>query len=305
MPRQMIVAVGNIKGGVGKTTLAVNFAISEAARGQDVLLIDGDEQGTARAFTQLRAQVLGAPGYTAVALHGSELRTQIRLLQSKYGQMMVDIGGRDNSSLRAALTVADHPRRSGSAGHLRCLVLDPLSDLIRDAREINLQLRAVVVLNAADALGKDNREAAAIIREKAGFEYFAPPIVRRKAFRNAAAAGPSVLEMCRPDEKAVTELNLLASYVFGYAGDISELSHGHRKASLSQDNGERQKSREVHSSPSRAHVGSGRRGTLRSDPDPVPEELIGSDRSSGEKERLNRSSWLRYAATKELDREEL
>ena len=61
------IAVGNVKGGVDKTTLAVNLTIYEALRGTDVLLIDGDEQGTARAFTQLRAETLGVPGYTAVS----------------------------------------------------------------------------------------------------------------------------------------------------------------------------------------------------------------------------------------------
>ena len=70
-----IIAVGNVKGGVGKTTLAVNLAICEALSGHDVLLMDGDEQGTARAFTQLRAEQLSAPGSTAVSLQGAEIRT--------------------------------------------------------------------------------------------------------------------------------------------------------------------------------------------------------------------------------------
>ncbi len=43
------------------------------------------------------------------------------------------------------------------------------------------------VLNAADAQGRNNEEAATIIREKETFEYFPHPILRRKAFRNAAA----------------------------------------------------------------------------------------------------------------------
>ncbi|MGA8598405.1 MAG: AAA family ATPase [Bryobacteraceae bacterium] len=59
--KALIVTVGNVKGGVGKTTLAVNLAISQALRNKDVLLVDGDEQGTARAFTQLRAEELGEP----------------------------------------------------------------------------------------------------------------------------------------------------------------------------------------------------------------------------------------------------
>src|SRR5690242_14361200 len=83
------IAVGNVKGGVGKTTLAVNLTICEVLCGRDVLLIDGDEQGTARAFTQLRAEALGAPGYTAVSLHGAEIRTQIRQLRNKYERIVI------------------------------------------------------------------------------------------------------------------------------------------------------------------------------------------------------------------------
>ena len=50
---------------------AVNLAISHAQRGCDVLLVDGDEQRTARASTQLRADMLGAPGYASVSLRGA------------------------------------------------------------------------------------------------------------------------------------------------------------------------------------------------------------------------------------------
>ena len=73
----MILAVGNVKGGVGKTTLAVNLAIG-LSHGRDVLLIDGDEQGTAMAFTELRSAAKENPGYTAVALQGAAIRTQVR-----------------------------------------------------------------------------------------------------------------------------------------------------------------------------------------------------------------------------------
>jgi Mrp family chromosome partitioning ATPase len=88
---RQIVTVGNVKGGVGETTLAVNLTICEALRGQDILLVDGDEQGTARAFTQLRSEELDKPGYTAVSLHGAEIRTQVRQLRSKYQRIVIDV----------------------------------------------------------------------------------------------------------------------------------------------------------------------------------------------------------------------
>ena len=50
----MIVVVGGIKGGSGKTTVATNLAIIQAVNGRDVLLIDADDQETASDFTVLR-----------------------------------------------------------------------------------------------------------------------------------------------------------------------------------------------------------------------------------------------------------
>ena len=48
----MIVALLNQKGGVGKTTLATHIAGELAMRGQHVVLLDADPQGSSLDWTQ-------------------------------------------------------------------------------------------------------------------------------------------------------------------------------------------------------------------------------------------------------------
>ena len=52
----MIVLVGGEKGGVGKTTLAVNLAAMRARAGHDVLLVDADKQASANLWASIRDQ---------------------------------------------------------------------------------------------------------------------------------------------------------------------------------------------------------------------------------------------------------
>jgi chromosome partitioning protein len=224
----MILAVGNVKGGVGKTTLAINLTIALARAERDVLLIDGDEQRTALAFTDLRTNNReGPPGYTAVALQGANLRTQARQLARKYSDIVIDVGGRDTGSLRSALTVADvvlipvKPRSFDLWG------VDQTIELVREAREVNEQLRAICLLNEADAQGKDNQEASDSLRDIEGLEIAPVLIGRRKAFPNAASGGLSVLEW--HDAKAIDEFGALVSHLYRLShSDIGVLSNGHR-----------------------------------------------------------------------------
>lgn len=216
----MIVTVGNTKGGVGKTTIAVNLAILRATQGRDVLLVDGDEQGSASLFSQLRAELLGSCGYTAVGLYGAAVRTQIRQLAPKYDDVLIDVGGRDTGSLRAALTVSDVLLVPVQPRSFDIWALDAMAALVTEAREINSGLRALSFLNAADAQGKDNAEAREAMAESAVINALEVTIVRRKAFPNAASQGRGVVEVRPPDAKAVEELSALAEAAFRNSYDI-------------------------------------------------------------------------------------
>jgi len=210
----MILTVGNTKGGVGKTTLAINIAIARSLLGSDVLLIDGDEQKTALTFTELRNSQLGNTGYTAVSLHGGAIRTQVRQLAPKYADIIIDVGGRDTGGLRAALTVTNTLVIPIQPRSFDIWAIDQMVDLVREAREINPGIWAVLVLNIADAQGHDNQDTAEALQDIEGIEFLDVSIGRRKTFPNAASAGKAVLEQYPKDQKAVEELTALLNTIY-------------------------------------------------------------------------------------------
>ena len=210
----MILVIGNTKGGVGKTTLAVNLAVARSASGRDVLLVDGDEQGSAALFTQVRAEQLGQTGYTMVQLYGASLRQQVRQLQAKYDDVIIDVGGRDTGSLRAALTVADVVLVPFLPRSVDLWAGSQIAGLIEEARVLNPNLRALSVLNAADAQGSDNADAISVLASMQGIKPLPVVIVRRKALPNAFSVGRSVLELLPRDQKAADEVLSLVSTLY-------------------------------------------------------------------------------------------
>jgi chromosome partitioning protein len=216
----MVLTVGNTKGGVGKTTLAVNLTVALALHGLDVLLIDGDEQGTALAFTELRSKHVNPyPAYTAVALHGAAIRPQVRQLRGKYDHIVIDVGGRDSGSLRAALVVSDTILIPAAPRSFDLWGVDQTADLVLEARELNESLAAIAVLNGADAQGNDNKASQEALSEVVGVTVSPCSIGRRKAFPNAAALGLSVLEYSEPGNpkgivRARRELSSLVAELF-------------------------------------------------------------------------------------------
>lgn len=213
----MIVTVGNTKGGVGKTTIALNIAIARALQGREVWLIDGDRQGTAQTAIGIRAESGRKPGIACSTYHeGKVLRSQVQQQAEKYSDVIIDAGGRDSTALRAALVLTDLLLVPFQPRSYDVWALGDIAALVEEAKSIRDGLQCYAIINFADPGEKsvDNVEAAEAVSDYPQFEYLATPLRRRKAYSNASGEGLSVLEWKPRDAKACEEMENLVDALF-------------------------------------------------------------------------------------------
>ena len=211
----MIFTTGGIKGGSGKTTLATNLAVYLASKGRDVLFVDADDQGSSSEFTvQREAATNGKTGYTAIRQSDKEVRTEVLKLAAKFDDVVIDTGGRDTASQRAALSITDvylvpfYPRS------LDVWTLGDVEKLVNEMQIVNPKLKAFTFMNRADPKGGDNREVGELLKESETLKYLDTPMINRKAFANAISYGVAVFELKPSDEKAINEFKNLYNAVF-------------------------------------------------------------------------------------------
>jgi chromosome partitioning protein len=166
-PRQpaAVISVLNLKGGCGKSTIAVNLACELASSGEKVLLIDNDAQGTARhwwtngrlplkgefmplendedgermvraaAARQERYLVLDAPAHvTAATLAASKIADLVLI--------PITASGIDLVATEAAVELVRQARALRRSGSPRCLIVPSKIDRRTDAgRQIDQRLQ--------------------------------------------------------------------------------------------------------------------------------------------------------------------
>ena len=142
-----VVAIANQKGGVGKTTTAVNLAASLAVAEQRTLLVDGDPQGNASSGIGLAREALTKTVYDV--LIGSA--TMDEVIQAAVQFTHLDVAPATADLAAAEVEMVDQPNREHAMRAALDAVRDRYDYILIDCPP-SLGLITVNMLAAADSI---------------------------------------------------------------------------------------------------------------------------------------------------------
>jgi len=225
----VIVTIGGEKGGVGKTTLAVHLAYMRTRAGADPVLVDADPQGSATNFCAARDDRSAEPRIQSVQKLGKGLAHEVRALAGRYGDIIIDTGGRDSAELRLALLVSDLVVVPINPSAYNWWTLEKIDALVGEARLSNPDLRAVVLLNRLPGLPSLRQRKVRTAAERlhgAGFQNLSvleAVLVERTAVQDNEEFGLTAFEpsVVRDKVDQLASEELAAVYREIYADDYA------------------------------------------------------------------------------------
>lgn len=184
----MIIAIINQKGGVGKTTSALNLGAALRAQDKRSLLVDLDAQGS------LLFNAEAEPNLRAV---GATKRTLTKLLERetpRYDYILLDCPPAIQAETAAALKIAHLASAPTPPRVLDLVGLAQLQETIGQVRERgNATLRLKILLTMKDARVALQTEYEAQLRANFGSLMFQISIPKTTLFEKAADAQMSVV----------------------------------------------------------------------------------------------------------------
>lgn len=212
----MIIVIGGEKGGTGKTTLCTNIASMMARSGSDLLIIDTDKQGSASAWAALREENSNVKRIPCIQKFGTTLASEIKDLEKRFDDIIIDAGGRDSVELRSAMAVANIIYVPIQASQFDVWTLGAMDALLNQVKSFNPQLKAKAIINRASTNPSvsETRETVELFAEFENLLLSSSIIRDRIVYRKAARSGLSVDELDNSDSKAIEEITRLFNEIY-------------------------------------------------------------------------------------------
>lgn len=203
----MIIGVLSQKGGVGKTTIAINTAATLAMRGRRVLLVDADPQGSSLAWSSAREV---DPLFPVVGMAKPSLHRDLPAIAKDYEYVVIDGAPRVNELGRSAILASDTILIPVQPSPYDVWAAALTVQLIREAQQFRERLTAAFVINRKivnTAIGRDVASA---------LDHFELPVLpghlcQRVVYAESASQGLSVPELAPQSEAAREVAALVAS----------------------------------------------------------------------------------------------